>query len=379
MPEPRLRIFGGPNGSGKSTLFDSFSKKYNAGIFLNADLIENELATKGYVDLSEFNLKLTQKDLNEFLKTERALSLIKKSFEENHHIKISLKENIIVNGTNEAHSYEGALISSFLRHHLQEKKIDFCFETVMSHPSKIEEIKEAKKRGYKTYLYFICIDDPEVNISRVENRVEKGGHNVAFDKISSRYYKTLESLIEMIEIVDKCYLFDNSSEKFKLIAKIVQNQLLLEVEQTELPNWFNKYVLKYYSLDKIEEEIINDSGKTSNSIEYELNKNNFSKDHFLEINFAELRDAFSALRSINNNRQKILPFIYIEGSVTLTDIYINLKIEQSLAARHLAILIRGGIVVSFKEGKFTYYRINLEKIKVVAQAIKLINDVQSDT
>lgn len=44
----------------------------------------------------------------------------------------------------------------------------------------------------------------------------------------------------------KCYLFDNSSEEYKLIAKMEQNQLLLEVEPNELPNWFIKYVLKYY-------------------------------------------------------------------------------------------------------------------------------------
>lgn len=50
----------------------------------------------------------------------------------------------------------------------------------------------------------------------------------------------------MIEIIDKCYLFDNSSEEFKLIAKISQNQLSLEVEPSELPNWFVDYVLKYY-------------------------------------------------------------------------------------------------------------------------------------
>ncbi|WP_329806540.1 zeta toxin family protein [Flavobacterium facile] len=246
MPESRLRIFAGPNGSGKSTLFDSFSKKYNAGVFLNADLIENELSTKGYIDLSEFNLNLTQDDLNKFLKTERAISLIEKSIEDNHKIDFSIKQNIIVDAEKETHSYEGALISSFLRHCLQENKIDFCFETVMSHPSKIEEIKEAKQKGYKTYLYFICIDDPEVNVSRVENRVEKGGHNVAAEKISSRYYNTLTNLIKMIENVDKCYLFDNSSEEYKLIAKITNNKLSLEIEPTELPNWFIEYVLKYY-------------------------------------------------------------------------------------------------------------------------------------
>ena len=172
--------------------------------------------------------------------------MIKKSVDDNHKIDITLKENIIVDIAKETQSYEGALISSFLRHHLQEKKIDFCFETVMSHHSKIEEIKEAKQKGYKTYLYFICIDDPEVNVSRVENRVEKGGHNVSAEKISSRYYNTLNNLIEMIENVDKCYLFDNSGEEFKLIAKITNNQLLIEAEPIDLPNWFIEYVLKYY-------------------------------------------------------------------------------------------------------------------------------------
>ena len=50
----------------------------------------------------------------------------------------------------------------------------------------------------------------------------------------------------MIEIVDKCYLFDNSSDEFKLISKITQGRLSIEVEPDELPNWFVNYVLKFY-------------------------------------------------------------------------------------------------------------------------------------
>lgn len=246
MSANRLRIFAGPNGSGKSTLFEAISSRYNAGIFLNADLIEKEIAVKGFLDLNEFNLNLTQKDLDEFLLTERASSLIEKSSDDNHSINLSIKENIIVDTDKNTHSYEGALISSFLRHHLIEKRIDFCFETVMNHFSKIDEIKEAKKKGYKTYLYFICIDDPEVNISRVENRVEKGGHPVSPEKIIKRYSRTLKNLIQMTEVADKCYLFDNSGTEFKLISKITQNKLGLETEPNELPNWFINHVLKYY-------------------------------------------------------------------------------------------------------------------------------------
>ena len=87
-------------------------------------------------------------------------------------IELSIRNNIILDDKNDTHSYAGSIISAFLRHHLTEKKLSFCFETVMSHTSKIEEIKEVKERGYKTYLYFISTDNPKVNISRVENRVE---------------------------------------------------------------------------------------------------------------------------------------------------------------------------------------------------------------
>ena len=249
MPQPRLRVFAGPNGSGKSTLFESFSQKYNTGYFLNADLIEKELSTKGYLDLSDYNLSLNQGDLDDFFATDRAKTLLEKAFNDNHPIDITLSQNMIVDKEKSTHSYEGAIISAFLRYHLQKKRIDFCFETVMSHPSKIDEFIEARDNGYKTYLYFICIDDPEVNISRVENRVQKGGHDVASDKIESRYYGTLDNLMSAIESVDKCYLFDNSQDRFRLIAIVVENSLKLEIEPEFLPNWFINYVLKYFNTD----------------------------------------------------------------------------------------------------------------------------------
>ena len=63
--------------------------------------------------------------------------------------------------------------------------ISFSFETVMSHPSKIKELKKAKEKGYRIYLYFVCTDDAEINVNRVANRIEKGGHPVDVYKIRS--------------------------------------------------------------------------------------------------------------------------------------------------------------------------------------------------
>lgn len=243
MPKiKRLRVFAGPNGSGKSTLFETFQRDYNPGIFINSDLIEKEIHEKGFLDLLPYGLELGQQDLDLFFETPNAKSFIQKSEETGHKIDIKIKENIIVDESRDTHSYEAAIITSFIREHLLKKAISFSFETVMSHPSKLDEIIEAKKLGYKIYFYFICLDEPRLNVSRVKNRVQKGGHDVATDKILSRYTNTLNNLFSAIKIADRAYLFDNSNEML-LVAEKENNALTIKIDENIFPNWFIEYVI----------------------------------------------------------------------------------------------------------------------------------------
>jgi len=243
----RLRVFAGPNGSGKSSLFDEFSKKYPTGIFVNADNIERELKTKGYIDLNDFGLNLSNADLKSFFKTKNAKSLLSKVISaESNEFKIEISKNIIVSKGSSPNSYLGALVAAFIRSFLLKNKISFSFETVMSHSSKIADLQHAKDIGFKTYLYFICTDDPIFNKSRVENRVRKGGHPVDSEKIKSRYFKSLENVMPAIDFSDRVYFFDNSGLEFERIAEVQNGQLVINVEPTNLPNWFIEYVLKYF-------------------------------------------------------------------------------------------------------------------------------------
>ena len=91
----RLRIFAGPNGSGKSTLFEEFSKNYNAGYFINADLIEKQLSEKSLIDLNELHITATQQDLDLFLKKDTSKSLIQKAISAGYFIDIAIKENFL--------------------------------------------------------------------------------------------------------------------------------------------------------------------------------------------------------------------------------------------------------------------------------------------
>ncbi|MBK0370909.1 zeta toxin family protein [Flavobacterium agrisoli] len=245
MPNKRIRIFAGPNGSGKSSLFEEFSKNYATGFFVNADKIEIKLTTKGLIDLQELDLKVTQKDLDLFAKRPSSVSLIEKALKENHPINVQISENCVVDKSKESHSYEASYVASFIRHMLIEQSKSFSFETVMSHPSKISEIQELKESGYLPYLYFVCIDDPDVNVARVANRVDKGGHAVDELKIVQRYVRTLGLLHEMLPLCHRAYLFDNSGKKQVMIAELYKGALKLLTDTP--PQWFMNYVLPYYS------------------------------------------------------------------------------------------------------------------------------------
>lgn len=92
-------------------------------------------------------------------------------------------------------------------------RLPFAFETVMSHPSRINEMLMLKEQGYHLFLTFITTDDPEKNVERVKFRYETGsttGHYVKPDKVRVRYHRTLALLPRAAEIADAVYVYDNS-------------------------------------------------------------------------------------------------------------------------------------------------------------------------
>lgn len=245
--QSKIRLFAGPNGSGKTSLYNIISKNYKSGIFINADEIEKTLQTKGLIDLTDFGLKVTSKDLEQYTLLDDSQSLLAKAKQENFIINLIVAENFIVNKPKKTNSYEAAFAAAFIRFLLQKEQKSFSYETVMSNSSKLRELETAKKSGFKTYLYFICTDNFNKNIDRVRLRVAKGGHNVDGSKIEKRYFKTLENLSDAVKIVDRAFLFDNSGKKMDLLAEIYKGQAI-KFHTSDLPLWFEQYVYNKFDL-----------------------------------------------------------------------------------------------------------------------------------
>lgn len=235
-------MFAGPNGSGKSTL-KSYLPANLIGIYLNPDEIEQEIRKQGCLDFSTYRVSTTSEEVLSFFTTSEFLK--QEGFGETAR-QLTFGGGRLDFGKTAINSYLASVAADFLRQKLLAQNVSFTFETVMSHPSKVDILVQAQAAGFRTYLYFVATDDPAINVSRVRNRVALKGHDVPEDKIVTRYHRSLDLLFDAIQHTNRAYIFDNSGDnrdgKQTWLAEITEGRQL-ELKTEKIPAWFKRSVL----------------------------------------------------------------------------------------------------------------------------------------
>ena len=91
----------------------------------------------------------------------------------------------------------------------------------------------------------------------------------------------------------------------------------------------------------------------------------------IQLDYAELRKAVLVLRAVNHKlRQSIIDLLEEDEKMTVTDIYIKLRLEQSVASQHLAILRRAGVVATDRQGKFIYYSLDRGRLAQISRLVE---------
>jgi len=151
-------MLGGPNGSGKSALYETRIAPGLAVPFVNADIIQRD--------------ELKDDDVNT--------------------------------------AYQAARIAAKRRSEYLEKRKSFATESVFSHPSKLDFIKQAKEAGYRILFFHIGVNSPELSVARVAERVKEGGHRVPEAKIRARYSRNGPLIRQAVLLSDIAHIYDNS-------------------------------------------------------------------------------------------------------------------------------------------------------------------------
>lgn len=137
----------------------------------------------------------------------------------------------------EVHSYDAAKLAEQMRGELLLSGASFCFETVYSHPSKIDFVAQAKALGYEVIMVVVHLQFAELNQARVAERVAEGGHSVPNEKVSSRIPRTLQHIKTSIPLCDRVQVYDNSFEgaPFDLVFSVTNG--IVTQHHNPLPGW----------------------------------------------------------------------------------------------------------------------------------------------
>ena len=165
---PNLYIIAGPNGAGKTTFANQFLPNYaECREFVNADLIAGGLSP--------------------FL-PERA---------EIQAGRLMLERIKLLSG----------------------RLDDFGFESTLSGTAFVNLIKKLKEKGYRTHLFFLWVQNVDVALARISDRVRRGGHSVPDKVVHRRFPKSIFNFFNLYRpLADYWAIFDNSTDTPIMIA-----------------------------------------------------------------------------------------------------------------------------------------------------------------
>ena len=125
-----------------------------------------------------------------------------------------------------------------LRYQCLDERKSFVFETVFSSQEKIDFLRKAKEAGFFIRFFYVCTENPQINVLRITQRYLNGGHEVPISKVISRYYKSLALAAQAVSFVDRAYIYDNSRENMLpvLIFRTINGKVHKKYTE-EVPVW----------------------------------------------------------------------------------------------------------------------------------------------
>ena len=104
-------------------------------------------------------------------------------------------------------------------HLLANRRTDFGFETTLSGKGYLRLLRGLKDRGYRISLFFLWVNDIEIALARIADRVRRGGHNVPEEIVRRRFHRGLTNFFRLYRpLVDFWAIIDNSTSVPNMVA-----------------------------------------------------------------------------------------------------------------------------------------------------------------
>lgn len=106
-----------------------------------------------------------------------------------------------------------------------ERGFSFTQETTLSGYKTEQTARQARESGYSVRLYYIALDTAQESLERIENRVKRGGHDIAHDDVVRRFSGRWEAVKKILPYCDEAEFYDNDNG-FAKVAEYRNGELL---------------------------------------------------------------------------------------------------------------------------------------------------------
>lgn len=115
--------------------------------------------------------------------------------------------------------------------------INFTQETTLSGSRTLKTIKRARELDYFIRLYYVGVNSADESIKRIQNRVEKGGHDIPKDDVKRRYSKRFEDLANILPYCNEVKFYDNENG---FVEKAEYKNGTLIIKSGSVPIWIEE-------------------------------------------------------------------------------------------------------------------------------------------
>lgn len=89
--------------------------------------------------------------------------------------------------------------------------ICFTQETTLSGHRTLHTVRRALEAGYYIRLYYIGLDSVEESLSRIRNRVAKGGHDIPEERVRQRFDTRFADVAQILPYCHEATFYDNDN------------------------------------------------------------------------------------------------------------------------------------------------------------------------
>jgi len=108
-------------------------------------------------------------------------------------------------------------------------------ETTLTGRTVLARLRTARAAGYDVTLIYIALENAELNVQRVAQRVSRGGHDIEPSLVRRRVGESQANLPQALALAQRAVVLDNSGPAYRRLLEMRNRDIVFI--SPDIPDW----------------------------------------------------------------------------------------------------------------------------------------------